>query len=195
MLNRSHHVKVVAWSFLIAVGAAYSAGTEPRPEFPKARITYKTAGPVDSEQLVVSWTDGGKKFRGDRTGELGVPIAWYLGDGAYYYIHQRKMGKRVLRAKLPARPRGAAIPVLPQLPNGKRVGNGEALGRPCEIREANDQRLWLWKGIPLKHEVRSNGGWVPALVAFRVESAPKFAPDFFRLPAGYAVKDLSGVRR
>lgn len=176
----------------------------PTPSMPSAtgRVTYSFNVTPLSGTSLVTWTDGGKKFRQDMKMSGTAPGApagasltnvemWMIGDGTHIYSHQAMMGKQVLRTKLPKGGAGAGPTGLPLggKTAGKLIGKATILGRPCEIRQVETAKIWMWKGLALKMENQGGQGMAMSMTATRLEMPYKASPTLFKVPAGYTVTD------
>lgn len=184
------------------------AGAAAPPNYPQTgRITYKMSVSALTGTNVISWINGGKQYRQEISLSGSVPgqgsavtslDTWMINDGKNFYVHQPLMGMKVAKVKMP-KP-GAKKAGAPGAPGaallgaatsgGKVVGKETILGKPCEIRQAGQAKIWSWHGLALKFEM-TGAGQVPAMtmVATKLETALKLSPDLFKLPAGYEVTD------
>jgi len=188
---------------LAAKGKTPASAAPPAMPSPSGRVSYRMKVMSLTGTLDVVWSEGGKKSRSDMrmSGTLpGAPSgttasttmdAWGISDGAYIYSHQPMWGKTVYRMKMPKDSRGAAgtpgsVPAK-ELKSAKLVGKATILGKPCEIREVQGSKVWMWKGLVLKTE--STGGMAPNLTATKLEMPYRAASSLFKVPAGYKVTD------
>jgi hypothetical protein len=131
---------------------------------PTGRITYQVKGMINGT-VVLSWVNGGKKFRQDLTGTTsnGQKMAsWGIGDGTSLYMLQPMGGKVVLRMKMPAGKDVFTAPGSPlniDVSGGKPAGTATILGKPCKIFEMAQAKVWVWSGIPLKVESSGQMSW------------------------------------
>ena len=173
---------------------------------PTGRLIYKTEidtgmGMTMAGTMTVIWAEGGKNFR-QETKLTGAPpgapagsapttiSSWTLGDGNYMYTSMPMMGKTAYRQKLGKQPGGAiGAPPVGGPAQGKVVGKGTVLDRPCEIREVSSAKLWMWKGLALKMEKTGGQGPKMKMVATKLEMPFKSKPTQFKVPAGYTITD------
>ena len=167
------------------------------------RVTYSFQVAPMSGTSTITWIEGGKKFRQDMKLSGNAPGApagaaptqvemWMIGDGTYIYSHQPMMGKQVYRMKMPKASPGAAGPAgLPVggAQEGKLIGKGTILGKPCEIRQLQGAKVWSWKGLALKMENTGGAGPAMTMTATKLEMPYKASPTLFKVPAGYTVTE------
>lgn len=199
---------------LVAAGAAVPARTAPAnlPKFPTptGRVSYKMTGAAMSGTSTLIWADSGKRFRSDAaltmTGMTGSPNApkagaalgsgtlkqWTIADGKFLYMHLPMHGQ--VAQRIPQTPErlkqaasGAAVPLSGE-GKGKVIGKATLLGKPCEIRESGNYKLWMWKGLPLKLEMM-NQGMNLTITATKVEAPAKLSATAFKVPSGYKIVD------
>jgi hypothetical protein len=165
------------------------------------RITYSFNVTPLAGASIVTWADGGKKFRQDMKMSGTAPGAptgasltnvemWMIGDGTHLYSHQPMMGKQVLRTKIPKG--GATGPAglpLGGKSTGKLIGKATILGKPCEIRQVNTAKIWMWKGLALKMENQGGQGMAMTMTATKLEMPYRSSPTLFKVPAGFTVTD------
>jgi outer membrane lipoprotein-sorting protein len=175
-----------------------SAAAAPAFAFPTGRLTYKISSPTMTGTTLVSWIEGGRKFRQDMTGSITAEkrrtkiTGWTISDGVHMYSHSSQLGKKVMRMKVPdqAKRLSGGLPLIAVAKNtGKLVGRGTVLGKPCEIREIGRGKLWVWNGLPLKAEMDVGQGRKMTTTATRVETSVKLSPSLFKVPPGYKVED------
>lgn len=192
---------------LLALAAAPPGTAEPKFKFATGRVTYKMTSPMMSGTTVLSWIENGKKFRQDLTGtatQSSMTLkTWSLCDGAWLYSKPAVAGNQVLRMKLPKDAKQMATSGMPFIAAGKEqgklVGKATLLGKPCEIRQIQSVKLWIWEGLPLKMESGAAQGMQVSMVATKVETPAKLSASLFELPPGSKVTDFQmpagGMRR
>jgi hypothetical protein len=101
------------------------------------------------------------------------------------------MGKQVLRMKMPKDGGGAGPTGVPigGTKAGKVIGKATILGKPCEIRQIDTAKVWMWKGLALKMENQGGQGMPMSMTATKLEMPFKASPALFKVPAGYTVTD------
>lgn len=182
---------------LFASGPAHAAAAFP---FAAGRVTYEMKIAAMRGINTLSWIDRGRKVRQDcqvthgRQGQAMNMRMWSFTDGKSLYTHNPAIGPAVLRMKLPkealaASPSGLLF-LTPGQKAGKVVGQGTVLGKPCEIREMQGLRMWLWKGVPLKMEAIGPSG-PTSIIATKLEVPVHVAGTQFKVPSGYQVRDFS----
>lgn len=227
LLRLSVGAAVVFTAAGLAVPARSAPSDLPKFPTPTGRISYKMAGGSISGTSSLIWADSGKKFRSDANLTMGAPGAragaakpggaamagapmsgtlkqWTIADGKFLYVHLPMQGQVVSRIpqtpeRLKQATSGAAVP-LAGGDKGKVIGKGTVLGKPCEIRESGNFKMWMWKGLPLKMEMM-NQGMNLTIIATKVEAPAKVAATAFKVPSGYQIVDqkpgtpAAGVRR
>ncbi|MGV3721319.1 MAG: hypothetical protein ACO1SX_10465 [Actinomycetota bacterium] len=200
-LSASHHEALAAKPKPKAKPKAKAAPALSMPSV-TGRITYSFNVAPLTGSSIVTWADGGKKFRQDMKMSGTAPGApagasltnvemWMIGDGTHLYSHQPMMGKQVLRTKIPkgaATPGPAGLP-LGAKPTGKLIGKATILGKPCEIRQVETAKVWLWKGLALKMENQGGQGMAMTMTATKLQMPYKSSPGLFKVPTGYTVTD------
>lgn len=187
-----------------AAAAKASANVIDAPS-PTGRITYDFKVAALGGTSLLTWAEGGKKFRQDITMSGTPPNApagtppmtiqmWAFGDGTHVYSYQPLMGKQVFRMKMPkggaaTAPGSPGAPPIGNLKNGKVIGKGTVLGKPCEIRQVGTSKIWMWKGLALKMENAGGQGPQMSMVATKLEMPFKAPASKFKVPAGYTVTD------
>ena len=156
---------------------------------PSGRIRYSVnmRGVTGSQTL--AWADHGRRYRQDVAMKINVPgkpartvNTWTVTDGAFLHSGDAAT-KQAVRVKLAS---GANQSLGGVQTAGKVVGKANILGKPCEIREQQGMKVWLWKGLPLRFEVK--GGM--KMVATRVEEGVSLPATLFQVPAGYNVREI-----
>lgn len=188
----------------LPAGAAKASGNVINAPSPTGRITYDFKVAALGGTSLLTWAESGKKFRQDITMSGTPPNApagtppmtiqmWAFGDGKNLYSYQPLMGKQVLRMKMPkggaAAPGAPGAPPIGDLKNGKVVGKGTVLGRPCEIRQVGSSKIWMWKGLALKMENAGGQGPQMSMVATKLEMPYNAPAARFKVPTGYTVTD------
>jgi hypothetical protein len=202
MLRLPHPILLfpLAAATLIAAAAAPAKKAPVPVKLPYAtgRITYRLTSAMGGGTSVVSWAEGGKKFREEDhitggSGEQQVKLnAWTVGDGTSIFRHEPTMGKQVRRID-PAKVGGslgmtAGIPLIAGKKDaGTVVGKGKVLGKPCEIRQVGNFKMWVWQNLPLKGELASERGTVFSMEATKLEPSAKLDKGRFKLPSGYEI--------
>lgn len=167
------------------------------------RVQYRHRLAGASFRSTFAWVDHGRKYREDvqlATGERW----WCYFDGAAFYSHAPRYGRRVLRRTRAGVPAFTGFPLFsPPSDAGAVAGRGTVLGRMCEIRahgpgEARDvayaRKVWLWHDLALRIEYPIE---LPAasgpdqVVATRIEPAPALSPALFQVPPGYRIEEFS----
>ncbi|MFN3651673.1 MAG: hypothetical protein ACK47B_19020 [Armatimonadota bacterium] len=175
---------------------------------PTGRIAYQIKSSFMNGSATLAWAESGKRFRQDMDMKTSFPGApkgqapqsikgWAISDGTYLYMHQANQGKTVKRIKMQGNtnPFASMMPMGGQVGNaGKVVGKATVLGKPCQIREAGGAKAWVWNGLPLKVEVAGpQQGGVQLnmnMTATKLETAPKFAANHFKVPSGYKIEEV-----
>lgn len=185
-------------------GAAALAAGQPLFAFPSGRVTYKITGKPVNGTSTLTWTEKGKRTRQDsqiqmQFGQSPMNVkSWSISDGKYLYNCSGMLGKTVTRSEIgkdPNMPGLSGLQALGEnLNQGKLLGKGTILSRPCEIRQIEGAKIWVWKGIPLKVTSPPNSPRGPVtVVATKVDTAYKPAASAFKVPAGYQVKDMKDL--
>jgi len=198
----------------VACGGALSLGTAPAvaakasPSLlsapsPTGRITYAFKVATMEGTSLLTWAEGGKKFRQDISMSGTPPNApsgtppltmqmWAFGDGKNVYSYQPMMGKQVIRMKMPkggGAPGTPGAPPIGALKGGKVVGKETILNKPCEIRLVGNSKIWMWKGLALKMENSGGQGPQMSMVAKKLDMPFNSPASKFKVPAGYTVTD------
>lgn len=187
------------------VAAAAASANAINAPSPTGRITYDFKVASLAGTSLLTWAEGGKKFRQDISMSGTAPNApsgtppmtiqmWAFGDGKNVYSYQPMMGKQVVRMKVPkGAGAGAAgtpgAPPLGAMKGGKVVGKGTVLGKPCEIRQVGTAKIWMWKGLALKMESAGGQGPEMSMVARKLDMPFKAPASKFQVPAGYTITD------
>lgn len=192
---------VLAGGIRPAVAAKASESVLKAPS-PTGRITYAFKVATLEGTSLLTWAEGGKKFRQDISmsgtppnAPAGTPSMtiqmWAFGDGKNVYSYQPMMGKQVIRSKMPKSGSVGGPGAMPigGLQGGKVVGKGTVLGRPCEIQEVGSAKLWMWKGLALKMENAGGKGPAMSMVAKKLDMPFSAPATKFKVPAGYTVTD------
>jgi hypothetical protein len=185
-------------------GAAALAAGQPLFDLPSGRVSYKISGKPVNGTSVLTWVERGKKTRQDsqlqvQFGQSPMNVkSWSISDGKYLYNWSGMLGKTVTRSEIGKDPNMPGLSGLQSLGEnlnkGKLLGKATILKRPCDIRQIEGAKVWIWKGIPLKVTSPPNGprGQV-TVVATKVETNVKAAASSFKVPVGYQVKDMKDL--
>jgi hypothetical protein len=193
----------VVFTALAATAGAVAAQSQAPVKLPSAsgQITYKMSGPAINGTTTLSWIENGKKARNDVKATAAQPgqqfslDGWTITDGTNVYIHNGMLGNQVMRMKItsndPSSLLGFGAPGAGGKANsGKVVGKATILGKPCEIREMQGTKAWLWQGLPLKIEATGQGqAQSMTLQATKINTTVKLSPAMFKVPAGLKVID------
>jgi hypothetical protein len=180
---------------------------------PAGKVSYKITSPMGSGTSDLSWVESGKKFRQDVKLKIGqgqqqqAMDMWAIADGKNLYTHQPMMGKKVLQQDMPKDAMRLGLAGLPLVTGGqdmgKVIGKGTVLGKPCEIREVRNVKLWSWKNLPLKWVMTMPQGAPGApsapgsanaqpqsvtVEATKLQIPAQHAATLFKVPAGFEVQ-------
>ena len=123
------------------------------------------------------------------------------GDVSYGIDLKNKTGVKTLNAGVTTMsamstdrsPRTMSKEMLKKM-GGKKIGEGEILGKKCEIWKALGTKLWIWKGIPLKISTKMLGiERTTEAVEMRVDIPIK--DDKFEVPADIKIVDYTNEPR
>lgn len=172
------------------VGAAPAANPV---AIPSGRIRYTVSMRGVNGTQTLAWADHGRRYRQDVAMKINVPgkpaktvNTWTFTDGAHLHSGDTAT-KQAVRVKLAS---GAKQSLGGVQTAGKVVGKASILGKPCEVRQQQGMKVWLWKGLPLRFEVK--GGM--KMVATRVEEGVNLPATLFQVPAGYNVREIQQQR-
>lgn len=71
----------------------------------------------------------------------------------------------------------------------EQTGEGNVLGKKCEIWEGLGSKIWIWQNLSLKSEVNMMGKWV--IEATKVDLKTRINPSKFKIPAGIKMTDVN----
>jgi hypothetical protein len=204
---------------LVALAALGAGAAAPPIRLPLAsgRVIYQVQHPMARGTSTVVWTEHGRRFRQDTVLTRANPVpsamgameyrTWIIGDPEFAYVYAPSMGRLVQRVPIREINENLAPGSVPLGPaTGKLLGRETLLGKPCEIRQVGEYRLWMWRQLPLRAETASrqlprSAAVGPVLaqglkvVATKLEPGYKPRPGAFKVDVSYTVADFKLPQR
>ncbi len=77
--------------------------------------------------------------------------------------------------------------------NGKKLGTGEVLGKPCQIFSMEENgatsKLWVWKNVMLKM-VAQQGAMEMSMEAIEIKETSDLPKGIFEVPEGFKIEEI-----
>lgn len=186
-----------------AILAPQSAETAAPAPFSHAsgKITYKITGALNGS-MTMSWMNNGRKLRQDISGTMKMAASqggtkpmplktWVIYDGKDLYTANPMVANTAL--KMSASSGGAMMAggpgALGQPIKGKLVGKGTVAGKPCQIRQQPQGKVWVWSSLPLKFEATQEPK--STMVATSISTTHKPPASKFAVPKGFTIQEFN----
>ena len=190
--------------FLVFSAAGAYAQEAPQPQFYElafGTVQYNITGAVNGTETLYfdQWGMRQARLRTAETSSLGVNTTMTLNLGERIVIMdpnkglgQRKVDKNLKQLLANRKPQDTQTISLEliEMTGGVKGKAQNVLGRPCDVWENKKAgvKIWAWKGIPLKTEMRTADGPV-SYTAVQIDESTAVEEGVFAIPKNIRIID------